>query len=307
MGPLAIDMYLPALPSIARDLHTCDALVQVSLAVYFVGIALRPGVLWAVVRSVGPQAGAVFRPGAVLLASVGCALARDVGAHVDRLPVPAGARRMRAARRPARPSSATTSISAGSVRMLSVLMLVMGLAPDSGAARRRPAARHLRLALDLLGARGLRVGLAPGCCTSVLPESLAVGAPPAAADRRGAGHLRPAAPRSRVHGPRPRRCTDLRRTARLHLRLAVRLHRAVSRAAGEIRHLLRRQRDRHHDGVADQPMAGAPLRRRHRFVAASLPVSLVASVALVVDAATGFGGFAGILVPLFFYIACTVS
>ena len=39
MGPLAIDMYLPALPAIARDLHATPGLVQVSLAAYFIGIA----------------------------------------------------------------------------------------------------------------------------------------------------------------------------------------------------------------------------------------------------------------------------
>ena len=39
MGPLAIDMYLPALPAIARDLRRPPALVQVSLAAYFIGIA----------------------------------------------------------------------------------------------------------------------------------------------------------------------------------------------------------------------------------------------------------------------------
>src|SRR5688572_10404140 len=39
MGPLAIDMYLPALPTIARDFNTTAGAVQVSLALYFVGIA----------------------------------------------------------------------------------------------------------------------------------------------------------------------------------------------------------------------------------------------------------------------------
>src|SRR6185369_8975938 len=39
MGPLAIDMYLPALPTIARELHTSESAMQVSLAVYFIGIA----------------------------------------------------------------------------------------------------------------------------------------------------------------------------------------------------------------------------------------------------------------------------
>jgi DHA1 family bicyclomycin/chloramphenicol resistance-like MFS transporter len=41
---------------------------------------------------------------------------------------------------------------------------------------------------------------------------------------------------------------------------------------------------------------------RH-VVAAILPVSVIAAVAMLVDATTGFGGFMGILVPLFFYIA----
>jgi DHA1 family bicyclomycin/chloramphenicol resistance-like MFS transporter len=40
MGPLAIDMYLPALPAIAREFRADAAAVQVSLAVYFAGIAI---------------------------------------------------------------------------------------------------------------------------------------------------------------------------------------------------------------------------------------------------------------------------
>ena len=39
MGPLAIDMYLPALPTIVREMQTTPASIQVSLAVYFIGIA----------------------------------------------------------------------------------------------------------------------------------------------------------------------------------------------------------------------------------------------------------------------------
>ena len=41
---------------------------------------------------------------------------------------------------------------------------------------------------------------------------------------------------------------------------------------------------------------------RH-IIGAVLPVSVTAGAVLLIDAATGFGGFAGILVPLFFYIA----
>jgi len=35
-----------------------------------------------------------------------------------------------------------------------------------------------------------------------------------------------------------------------------------------------------------------------------LPVSMMAGVVLALDAYSGFGGFPGILIPLFFYIAC---
>jgi MFS transporter, DHA1 family, multidrug resistance protein len=42
----------------------------------------------------------------------------------------------------------------------------------------------------------------------------------------------------------------------------------------------------------------------HRIVKIVLVVAMTAGVVLVLDAYTGFGGFAGILVPLFCYIAC---
>ncbi|WP_044643009.1 multidrug effflux MFS transporter [Risungbinella massiliensis] len=39
-GPLSIDMYLPALPDIAKDLHTNPSLVQLSLTFFLLGLAL---------------------------------------------------------------------------------------------------------------------------------------------------------------------------------------------------------------------------------------------------------------------------
>ena len=44
--------------------------------------------------------------------------------------------------------------------------------------------------------------------------------------------------------------------------------------------------------------------RRTAIVSIVLPVAMTAGACLVLDAYSGFGGFAGILVPLFFYIAC---
>jgi DHA1 family bicyclomycin/chloramphenicol resistance-like MFS transporter len=39
-GPLSIDMYLPGLPAIARDLEADPALVQLTLSLFFVGLAV---------------------------------------------------------------------------------------------------------------------------------------------------------------------------------------------------------------------------------------------------------------------------
>ena len=48
VGPLAIDMYLPALPTIAREFGTAVSVVQSSLASYFIGIAIGQA-FWAVI------------------------------------------------------------------------------------------------------------------------------------------------------------------------------------------------------------------------------------------------------------------
>ncbi len=40
ISPLAIDMYLPAMPVMAKDLHTGIAMVQNTLSIYLLGYAL---------------------------------------------------------------------------------------------------------------------------------------------------------------------------------------------------------------------------------------------------------------------------
>ena len=75
MGPLAIDMYLPALPTIARDLETSAASVQVSLAVYFVGIALGQAFYGPLSDRWGRKPALYFGLTLFAASSVGCALA----------------------------------------------------------------------------------------------------------------------------------------------------------------------------------------------------------------------------------------
>ena len=190
MGPLAIDMYLPALPAIARELGMPVAAVQVSLASLFHRHRARAGVLRSAVRSLGPQAGALFRPGAVRRRVARLRASRP---DVDALIVFRFLQALGGCAPLVVPRAVVRDYfdQRGSVRMLSVLMLVMGLGADSGAAHRRPAARELRLALGLLGAGRLRADLARAGGVAAAREPAArTAAAPAAGRRRWRPTLR---------------------------------------------------------------------------------------------------------------------
>ena len=47
IGPLSIDMYLPALPSMAQDFGVATAFMSNSVPAYFVGFGGRAVVLWS--------------------------------------------------------------------------------------------------------------------------------------------------------------------------------------------------------------------------------------------------------------------
>ena len=78
MGPLAIDTYLPALPTIARDLNASAAAVQVSLAMYFIGIALGQAFYGPLSDRTGRKPALSFGLIVFIASSVGCALAWNV-------------------------------------------------------------------------------------------------------------------------------------------------------------------------------------------------------------------------------------
>jgi DHA1 family bicyclomycin/chloramphenicol resistance-like MFS transporter len=127
MGPLAIDMYLPALPTIGRELTTTPAAVQVSLAVYFVGIALGQAFYGPMSDRFGRKPALFFGLVVFILASIGCAGARSIEVLI--------ACRLLQALGGCAPLVIPRAVvrdyfdERGSARMLSVLMLVMGLAP----------------------------------------------------------------------------------------------------------------------------------------------------------------------------------
>jgi DHA1 family bicyclomycin/chloramphenicol resistance-like MFS transporter len=127
MGPLAIDMYLPALPTIARDLAASASAVQVSVVVYFIGMAAGQAVYGPLSDRIGRKPALCLGLGLFLVASIGCALTPNVETLVAfRL-----AQSLGGCASVVIPRAVVRDYfeERDAVRMLSLLMLVFGLAP----------------------------------------------------------------------------------------------------------------------------------------------------------------------------------
>ncbi|MFC5741760.1 multidrug effflux MFS transporter [Dyella tabacisoli] len=78
IGPFAIDMYLPALPTIEQSLHTDVSMVQLSLMAFFISLGIGQLIYGPVSDMVGRKPPIYFGLALFALASVGCALAPDI-------------------------------------------------------------------------------------------------------------------------------------------------------------------------------------------------------------------------------------
>jgi DHA1 family bicyclomycin/chloramphenicol resistance-like MFS transporter len=127
VGPFAIDMYLPALPTIGRSLGASPATVQASLIVFFLALGAAQVIYGPVSDMLGRKRPLYF--GLVLFAigSVGCALAPDAATlvamrFVQGLGACAGMVIPRAVVR-------DVHTGADAARLMSMLMLVFSVAP----------------------------------------------------------------------------------------------------------------------------------------------------------------------------------
>ena len=82
LGPLSIDMYLPSFRAIARDLSASPARVQLTLAVYFVALGIGQSFYGPVSDRFGRRRPLCLGLGLYVLASAGCASARSIEALV---------------------------------------------------------------------------------------------------------------------------------------------------------------------------------------------------------------------------------
>src|SRR5207245_1909495 len=79
IGPFAIDMYLPALPTIAADLHTTTAATQMTLMAFFIGFGLSQIVYGPASDMTGRKPPLYFGLSLFIVGAVGSGLSPSIG------------------------------------------------------------------------------------------------------------------------------------------------------------------------------------------------------------------------------------
>lgn len=127
IGPFAIDLYLPAFPTLARAFSTDAEGVQLTLAAYFVGLAVGQLIYGPLIDRYGRRVPLLIGVMVFSLASLACALAPSLEWLIGARFVQAfgGCVGMVASRTVVR----DLCDPAGTAKAFSQLMLVMGLAP----------------------------------------------------------------------------------------------------------------------------------------------------------------------------------
>lgn len=299
MGPLAIDAYLPSFPAIARDLAATASSVELTVAVYFIGLGLGQAVYGPLADRVGRRLPLLTGLALFVLASIACASAATIEQLIAARFAQAlgGCAEMVVARAMVRDFFDERE----SMRVLSLLMLVMGLAPILAPLAGAQLLVHFGWRAVFWTLAGIG-SLTLAAVLRLLPESL----PHAARRTQTAGEI--LLTYGRLLGDRPFMAAVLAGSFILAGMFAyiagspfvfIELFRVPPEqfglffgfnAAGLI--------------TASQ-INGRLARRRdaHAILRVVLPITALASVVLLLDAASGFGGFAGVLVPLFLCVA----
>jgi MFS transporter, DHA1 family, multidrug resistance protein len=126
-APMSIDMYLPALPAIARDLKAPDADVQLTLASFFIGLAIGQAFYGPLSDRIGRRGPLVAGIAFYVAATVVCAFASSITALIGLRFVQAlgGCAGVVMARAVVRDRFTHQE----SAHIYSMLILVMGIAP----------------------------------------------------------------------------------------------------------------------------------------------------------------------------------
>ncbi len=180
-GPLSIDMYLPALPSLSRDFGTGASQVQLTLSACLLGLALGQAIAGPMSDALGRRRPLLIGLAAYALASLLCIVAPSVYALVVLRFVQglAGAAGIVIARAVVRDLHSGEALA----RFFSLLMLVNGLAPIlaplcGGLVLRFTSWRGVFLILTIIGAL-LLLAAATGLSETLPPDRRQSGGIPA--------------------------------------------------------------------------------------------------------------------------------
>ncbi len=128
LGPLAVDMYLPALPQISRDLALAPGRVQLTLSVFMIGLALGQAFYGPIADRWGRRGPLLAGLAVFVVAAIGCAGAQSLTSLLGWRLVMAlgGSASMVIPRAVVRDRFAHEDDSA---RVYSILMLILGVSP----------------------------------------------------------------------------------------------------------------------------------------------------------------------------------
>lgn len=127
LGPLSIDMYLPSFPAIAHSLAATPGSVQLTLASFFIGLAIGQAIYGPFSDRFGRKPPLYFGLVIYILATVGCVFATDINQLIALrfLQALGGCAGMVISRAVVRDRCSIQEMA----RAFSTLMLIMGLAP----------------------------------------------------------------------------------------------------------------------------------------------------------------------------------
>jgi DHA1 family bicyclomycin/chloramphenicol resistance-like MFS transporter len=294
LGPLTIDMYLPSLPTITTDLHAGAAAVQLTLTGTLVGLGLGQLVVGPLADAFGRRIPLLTGVGVHVLASVLCVLAPNL-AVLGTLRVLQG---LGAAAASVVALAVVRDLFSGlaAAKLFSRLMLVVGVAPIlaptiGGAVLNWTSWRGVFVVLTLVG-----VAIMAGAAL-ILPETLP------RARRRGGGLAGTVRDYGRLF--KDRTYVGLILVGGLAM-AALFAYVSGSSFVFQDQYGLSEQQFAYVFAGGAVGLIGATQLNvrllRHwtplQILGAALATGLVASTVLVVFAATGFGGLAGVLIPL---------
>jgi DHA1 family bicyclomycin/chloramphenicol resistance-like MFS transporter len=299
LGPLTIDMYLPSLPTIATDLHAAAAAVQLTLTGTLVGLGLGQLLVGPLSDAVGRRLPLLIGVGVHVVASVLCVLAPNL-AILGTLRLLQG---LGAAAASVVAMAVVRDLFSGlaAAKLLSRLMLVIGVAPIL-------APTIGGLVLNWTSWRGVFVvltvvGIVILTATALLlPETLPAG------QRRNGGLTGTLRDYGRLF------------TDRVYVGLTLVIGFAMAALLAYVSGSSFVFQEEY--GMSEQQFAyvfaggavglivatqlNVRLLRRYtpqRILIAALLAGVLSGVVLLVDARTGFGGLAGVLIPLWAALA----